>query len=610
MAIGSGTMTWQEWLDVLQTVRLRDISVSEAMNRQITCSRLTFCDRQMVRWVRPVIFNHMNDMREGIAETIQTAIGHEWFSHSGNDLLRKGSVFLLASIGNHLSDYCRELMRFLQVHHVRQADFILLARSFEQWLLAFLCDTISDVQRKHAIIEAFEHMCTFKLLLVCDCFERMEARSRKKQERFRRRQAYHDPLTGLLNERALSALLRQGMNRASGQAKAFYLIKLNTHRLKMLKQGLPSQESDGFVRAFADRLKSVGISQRALLFRNHGQFMMVCRGDFRRVRALAERLAACTNEPYCVGGRKIYGGFTMGIAAYPQHGRSGDELFANVEAALQEAGRQPHGYFFYTRALHAQLLTKIAIENELQHALQTNQFALYFQPQIRATDRRLIGVESLIRWLHPTRGTIAPGQFIAIAEETGLINDIGQWVLVESCRQMRRWQECGGPKIPISVNVSISQFQNAQLIENIASALQESGLIAQYLDLEITESTMAEDMGRSKALLGQMRNMGLSVSLDDFGTGYSSLSYLKHLPITRLKIDRSFVIDINQSARDQAIVSAIVSMARQLWIDVVAEGVETEEQLSAVSNCECHTVQGYFYSKPLTRSEFEQKYIF
>jgi len=267
-----------------------------------------------------------------------------------------------------------------------------------------------------------------------------------------------------------------------------------------------------------------------------------------------------------------------------------------------------NSYRFFTSELDEHLHTKIELEADLRKAILREEFVLYYQPQIQTGTNKMIGVEALVRWNHPEKGILSPGVFIPIAEETGMIHEIGTWTLREACRQMREWHLAGGPLIPVSVNLSSQQFHQPNLIDYIREILEETGLEPKYLELEITESMMM-DAKVSKSILQELDDFGVKISLDDFGTGYSSLSYLKQFPIHKLKIDRSFIADITRNVNDQAIVSTIISMAKNLKMDVIAEGIETKDQLEFLTRNSCEEIQGYYFSRPLPAPQVEAAFF-
>jgi len=281
-------------------------------------------------------------------------------------------------------------------------------------------------------------------------------------------------------------------------------------------------------------------------------------------------------------------------------------LLANADAAVYRAKEMGRDNFqFYTPALNAKVREKFTLQEELRLAVARRQFVLVYQPQVDLRTGRIFAVEALIRWNHPTLGMMAPVKFIPLAEETGLIVPIGDWVLHEACRQNKAWQDAGLPAMNVCVNVSARQFRDAQLIRNVVSALGASGLAAKYLELELTESLIMQDVEQAVATMKALQGLGVQLSIDDFGIGYSSLSALKTFPVSRLKIDKSFIDDLADNEDDRAVASAVISLGKKLNLRVIAEGVETDEQLAFLRENHCDEMQGYRFSKPVGAKELE-----
>lgn len=421
--------------------------------------------------------------------------------------------------------------------------------------------------------------------------------------------AYHDELTGLPNRRMLNQELSR---KIEGRSARFAVMVMDVDRFKMINDSLGHTYGDMFLKELCDRILRCIDGCDVLLARMGGdEFTLIYDGwsENRDVAALAERIIRDVAVPYRLKENDFYVTASIGIALYPSDGEDAVQLLKNADAAMYEVKKNgKNGFQFYTGTLNEQLQEKIELESDLRQAISNEQLTLFYQPQIRAEDRRMVGVEALVRWIHPEKGVISPGVFIPIAEETGLIYDIGTWVLRESCRQMKAWHDDGGPLIPVSVNLSSQQFHQANLAEHIEGILRETGLAPKYLELEITESMMM-DAATSSSILNELTALGIRISLDDFGTGYSSLSYLKLFPIHKLKIDRSFIREIAVNANDKAIVATIISMAQHLNMDVVAEGIETEEQLNVLTSNDCQKIQGYYYSRPLPADKVENAFF-
>jgi EAL domain-containing protein (putative c-di-GMP-specific phosphodiesterase class I) len=298
------------------------------------------------------------------------------------------------------------------------------------------------------------------------------------------------------------------------------------------------------------------------------------------------------------------------VSVFPEHGDSSARLIANADAAMyhvKKSGRA--NVAFFTPEMSTFFPKRLAMENELRTALEKNQFVLHYQPKVDVASGAIVGMEALVRWQHPQRGIVAPMEFIPLAEETGLIVPLGKWVLQEACLQARRWQELGIAGMAIAVNISGVQFQQADLVQTVARALEWSSLDARYLELEITESVVMNNAPEAIVMLNELHRMGVSLSIDDFGTGYSSLNYLKRFPIDKLKIDQSFIRDISVDSDDAAIVQAIIAMAHSLRLRVVAEGVEHESQLDFLRGLGNDEYQGYLFSKPLPAREVERRLL-
>ncbi|MDD9271772.1 EAL domain-containing protein [Paenibacillus sp. GCM10023248] len=421
--------------------------------------------------------------------------------------------------------------------------------------------------------------------------------------------AYHDELTGMPNRRMFNEKISKLIE---NKYEKFAVMVLDLDRFKLINDSLGHTYGDLFLREVCERILQCMDKTNVLLARMGGdEFTLLCDSSYDNhgVTKLAERIIQAIATPYRLKDNEFYVTASIGIAVYPADGTDAVQLLKNADTAMYEVKKNgKNGYQFYTSDLNAQLQEKIVLETDLRKAIACKQLSLHYQPQIRAVDGQMIGVEALVRWHHPIKGMISPGIFIPIAEETGMIYEIGTWVLREACKQMKEWHRAGGPLIPVSVNLSSQQFHQTNLAAYIKGILEEVNLEPQYLELEITESMMM-DASISRSILNELTAMGVRISLDDFGTGYSSLSYLKLLPIHKLKIDRSFIRDIAVSQNDKAIVATIIAMAQNLNLDVIAEGIETKEQLDILMDNECNKIQGYYYSKPLSAGKVEEAFF-
>ncbi|GGN98181.1 EAL domain-containing protein [Saccharibacillus kuerlensis] len=413
--------------------------------------------------------------------------------------------------------------------------------------------------------------------------------------------AYHDELTGLPNRRQFDTIVQERIERSQGTERLAVMV-LDIDRFKMINDSLGHAYGDAFLQKVSQRISEVIDPSMATLSRMGGdEFALICHSFSSdiEVEEAARRIVSVLQVPCTLKDNDFYVSASIGIAMYPEHGESREELIKNADSAMYEVKRGgKNGYRFYSAELDEELLFKIEIEADLRKAVERGELEVYYQPQYRMPNRELIGMEALLRWHHPVRGMVSPGQFVPIAEETGLIMDIGRWVLKEACRQAKAWHEAGLTKVPVSVNLSTQQFHQPDLDIEIEQILIETGLDPKYLELEITESMMM-DASASIEIMNRLKRLGIRLSLDDFGTGYSSLSYLSRLPISRLKIDRSFVMRLEESGTEQAIVTTIIAMAYSLGMDVIAEGIETEGQLRILTEERCLEFQGYYFSRPL-----------
>ncbi|MBW7455728.1 EAL domain-containing protein [Paenibacillus sepulcri] len=423
--------------------------------------------------------------------------------------------------------------------------------------------------------------------------------------------AFHDELTALPNRRLFNQMLDQAIEECKKRSGSFTVLVLDVDRFKLINDSLGHTYGDLFLKALSERFIAGADNLEVTIARMGGdEFSIICRSETDQAAdLLATRILSLLRQPFHLKGNDFYISASIGIASFPEHGESGEELLRLADAAMYEVKKHgKNGYRYYSQELDKHLMDRIELEGELRKAIERRELLVYYQPQIRTEDSRMIGVEALVRWNHSSKGLMMPGSFIPIAEETGMIHEIGTWVLYEACRQMVEWHEHGGPLIPVSVNLSARQFHQANLVEYIEAVLAETGLEPKYLELEITESMMMDPIV-SIDILNKLNMLGVRISLDDFGTGYSSLSYLKTFPIHKLKIDRSFISEITENDNDKAIVATIISMAHHLNLDVVAEGIETKDQLDILTHNQCKEIQGYFFSRPLSAHQVEKEFF-
>jgi len=409
--------------------------------------------------------------------------------------------------------------------------------------------------------------------------------------------AFYDELTKLPNMSHLKEKWPEIVEQLPDKKAAILILDIN--RFKNINEALGHSFGDLLLQVVAKRLKEQ-LSPGMQLFRLTGdEFVLILpTGDVQEIVSCVNEILNSFKRPIQAKQLLLNVTFGCGIALYPDNGKEISELIQHANVALMEAQNQNKPIQLFEPYMEGKALDNLVFENDLYHALTKDELHVVYQPQVDLSNGQIVGVEALIRWHHPIHGWISPGRFISIAEETGIIIPIGEWVLRTACKQMKQWHNEGLPKLRVAVNLSIRQFYQQNLIEMVQGILQETGLSAEYLELEVTESMMM-NMDHTKKTLDGLKELGIEIAIDDFGTGYSSLAYLKHLPVDRLKIDQSFVRDIVSKESDMTIISTIISMARFLNLEVIAEGVETLIQKEMLHSGNCMQIQGYLISQPL-----------
>ncbi|CAI6018540.1 hypothetical protein PAECIP112173_00158 [Paenibacillus sp. JJ-100] len=422
--------------------------------------------------------------------------------------------------------------------------------------------------------------------------------------------AHHDDVTGLPNRRRLSQRLQLMMDDATVDEKLVGVLVLNINRFKTINDSLGQQAANRVLRQVGRRLDQSSLPGEEVFGLGRDEFALTMT-DFhntdialRRTRTILQLF----EKPVLVDGSEYHLTLGIGMAIFPYDGETPQEIIQNADTALHNAKEQGIELNRYAHAMQMKAQERLQLENDLRKALTRGQFYLVYQPQVNLQSGLVVGMEALVRWQHPLRGSVSPAEFIPLAEESGLIVPLGEWVLRQACTQNKLWQEAGYRKLCVSVNLSMRQLRHSHLLDSINTILRETGLEPAWLELEITES-MTFDKDRAFEQLHKIKEIGVHISIDDFGTGYSSLHYLKDLPIDRLKIDRSFVNEIMEDSNNAAIVSTITSMAHHLQLKVTAEGVENEEQLTFLRKQHCHEAQGFFFSKPIEALDFERKFL-
>lgn len=431
------------------------------------------------------------------------------------------------------------------------------------------------------------------------------------------RLAYYDELTNLPNRRLFMDRVRWAFQRSERDGTKGAVLHVDLDRFKQVNDTLGPRVGDLLLESVARRLqqfvREVDTVSRVdpndpSLARIGGDEFTVVLADIARAEnaaTVAHRVLAAFEEPFNVEGHDVFVTCSIGIGIFPDDGADIDTLLKHADIAMHHA--KQHGgntCEFYSAEMNARAMERLSLENRLRTALERDELFLVYQPKVEFATGNIIGSEALLRWQSPELGLVSPLQFISLAEETGLIVSIGKWVLETACKQNRAWHQAGHESLRVSVNVSGRQFRDREFIEKIRDVLASSQLEAQFLTLELTESLIMDNAKENVEALHQIKEMGITLSIDDFGTGYSSLSYLRRFPLDELKVDRSFVQQIPENADDVAITTAIIAMAHSLRLAVVAEGVETEEQLQTLKGQGCDEYQGFFFSKPVPKDEF------
>lgn len=432
--------------------------------------------------------------------------------------------------------------------------------------------------------------------------------------------SYYDPLTGLSNRALFKEILGQAMSYCDRYNAVLSALFIGIDRFKRINETLGPKVGDQLLRLFAERLVAdvrdcdyvaantdcdAGEKVVSRLGGNEFTVLLNHIQDTRNSVKVAKRIFQIMAESFIIDGHEIFLGINIGIAVYPGDGIDEDSFIKNGEFAMGHAKEQGSStYQFFSKALNVAAFHKLSMENNLRRAIGRDELILYYQPKVNMREHCVIGCEALIRWQHPEFGMIPPMEFIPIAEDSGLITNISNWVLEAACRQMRQWQQQGLPRLVVAVNISANHFRQHGFAKEVHQLLTRLDLAATHLKLELTETILLQGIEDALVTLRDLRALGLHISIDDFGTGYSSLAYLKKLPISELKIDRSFIRDIPHNEDDMAITSAILAMAKSLSLDVVAEGVENEEQAAFLLQRGCDIAQGFLYSKPILPDQF------
>jgi diguanylate cyclase (GGDEF)-like protein len=466
---------------------------------------------------------------------------------------------------------------------------------------------VREVEWEERVLEQFVHYIPSSDLVrsyIADITDR------KRAQQIIQYQAAHDALTGLPNRTYLNDYLSLALSQAKRADEMISILFFDLDRFKLINDSLGHSTGDQLLKETCERLK-LKLRQGDLLARWGGdEFIMVLRQVKSPEQAVkvAQRVIQILEPPFDFEGHELYVSVSVGISIFPIDGNDIDTLIKNADTAMYRAKERGRGNCqLYKPKMHENTFQKLSLENRLRKAIEHNELVLYYQPLVNTNINRIVGAESLLRWQHPTFGMLPPGQFIPLAEETGLIVPIGYWILRHACLQSLEWQKAGYEPLRLGINLSLRQFQQSDFVDKLAGILEEIDFDPTHLDLELTESVVMENVDESISKLKKLRDLGIKLSVDDFGTGYSSLSYLKSLPIDNLKIDRSFVADITESPNDQAIAISIITLAKNLKLNVIAEGVETHKQMKFLRMLQCHMMQGFLFGRPVPAHELIDK---
>ena len=427
----------------------------------------------------------------------------------------------------------------------------------------------------------------------------------KVSEEHNKKLAYLDYLTVLPNRTAFTEYLEYELS-VLKKGHILSIMYLDIDNFKDINDTLGNSYGDELLLDCAERLK-LALDKNDYLARFGGdQFVILSKNIINiweyeeKIKHIQETFA----KPFILSLKEYFITVSIGVTIAPKDGNNAQTLLKNADAALNNAkGFGRNNICYYEESLNEQIITKMETQSELHTAIAKDEFELYYQAQIDLDSDSIVGFEALVRWNHPTKGLLMPDEFIELAEETGVIAEIGHWVLLEACNQLKQWQDVGYSDITIAVNLSARQFKDTKLVETVEDVIKETGINPEDLELEITESIALDDIAYSIDTIQRLKEIGIKFSLDDFGTGYSSMNYLKHLPVSNLKLDKNFMASIVENSSDKAIVTAIITLAKSLDLDVIAEGIENNEQVSFLKDAQINKVQGYLYSVPVSKKD-------
>jgi diguanylate cyclase (GGDEF)-like protein/PAS domain S-box-containing protein len=591
--------------------------IMKPLNHTILSHRV----RYMLRGSRTLDALLRSEARLGLAQRIAKIGNWEWQPQAGHF---SASSELCRLMGIRPQDFGGTLDAFLQAVDAEDRERV------EQALRRILTDrTPCDIDHRIVLPNGSEFVVNLQAEGIFD--DQLKALTivgtaqdiseRKRSEREIHRLAYYDSLTGLPNRVLFKDRVAHAIAHARRYQYHLALLFLDLDRFKMINDTLGHNIGDLLLKHVADRLmesvrhsdsigRTTDTAQTYELARLGGDEFTVLLTNLRDVQdasRVARRILEALARPFSVGGHEVFVTVSIGIAIFPADGDSVDALLKNSDTAMYHAKEQGRNNFqYYSNAMNAEANERLLLEGEVRHATEREEFVVYYQPQIDLRSGRIVGAEALLRWQHPQRGLLTPGEFLQAASDTGMIRTIDEWVLRTVCRQNRVWQQRGLVVPSVSINVSNSLFHGATLIKSVEDMFAETGLAPDRLELELTESVAMRNVDTSIMVLQQLKTMGVQLAIDDFGTGYSSLSYLQRLPVNRVKIDQSFIRELLSRVQPVPIVRAIIAMAHSLQLEVLAEGVEDERQRSILLAEGCDQAQGYLFGRPMPAAEFEK----
>jgi len=529
-----------------------------------------------------------------------------------------GTVTLCGNLAPFRDDFIRQLFLGIAVFIASIALVFIIARRLQRMITApifHLTETMREVSISKNYALRANKESTDETGLLADGFNEMLAEIEDRNEALRQRQlhlqqlAHFDNLTSLPNRVLFYDRLGQTLRQADRSKQVVAVFFIDLDHFKDINDSLGHRVGDLLLQQVARRL-TAAVRACDTVSRLGGDEFTICIQNVATVDSsdlVAQHLLAQFAAPFELEKQEIYISASIGVTHYPFDGTTVDELLKNADVAMYVAkDRGKNCYQFFAKEMNHLADSRLAMQHDLRQALELSELSLYYQPKINLASGAITSMEALVRWHHPQQGLILPNKFIPLAEDTGLIVPLGEWVIRSACRQAMAWQTAGSAPLRVAVNMSSCQFKRPGIIDTITAILTETGLSPQYLEIELTESVLLHGNEQTIEVLNQFRRLGISIAIDDFGTGYSSLSYLHRLPIDSLKIDKSFIWNLTSSVEDAAIITAIIAMANSLGLNVIAEGVETQEQLAFLRERGCREAQGYLFSHPLPAAEINR----